>query len=154
MQLEQPLVDVLNSLIRINHDRVEGYEKAATAAGDADLKELFNRFALSSRKYANELTTKVIRGGGNPSTGTTLLGKIYRLWIGAKVAFEGNDRDAVLSACEYGEDTIQQAYGEALLSEAEIPGDIHALLNEQKNQLQTAHDAIKSYREAAALVHG
>jgi hypothetical protein len=77
-QVMDKIPNILNDLIRINHDRVVGYEKALEElkAGDADLKTLFQRYITESRQYAQELTQEVSRLGGDPAEGTTNSGKI------------------------------------------------------------------------------
>ena len=77
----EKLTNILNDLIRINHDRVTGYEKAIEELkdGDADLKTLFRRYTMESRQYAQELTQEVTRLGGDPAEGTTNSGKIYHV---------------------------------------------------------------------------
>ena len=58
MEKNERAIEVLNDLIRINNDRIEGYEKAVDKANetDMDLRSIFNRMAQESRKYANEVT--------------------------------------------------------------------------------------------------
>ena len=65
MESNQKVTTILNDLIRINHDRIVGYEKAVEElkAEDADLKTLFHRYAQESRQYAEELTHEVTRLG-------------------------------------------------------------------------------------------
>ena len=47
MATNDNLVSVLNDLIRINNDRIEGYERASKEAKDidVDLRAIFNRMA-------------------------------------------------------------------------------------------------------------
>jgi len=144
------LVSVLNDLIQINNDRVNGYEKASeeTKDKDVDLQAIFNKMADDSRGYAAELTQEVRSLGGEPDTGTTNSGKLYRVWIDVKTLFTGKDRQAILENCEFGEDAAQKAYKEALASDAEISADTRKLITDQQSALKTAHDLIKKYRDA------
>ncbi len=144
------LVNVLNDLIQINNDRVNGYEKAAEEAKDKDLDlvAIFNKMANDSRSYVAELSAEVTRLGGNPDTGTTNSGKVYRVWMDVKTLFTGKDRQAILDNCEFGEDAAQKAYREALASDAEISADTRQLITNQQAELKTAHDLIKKYRDA------
>ncbi|MES2774636.1 MAG: PA2169 family four-helix-bundle protein [Bacteroidota bacterium] len=150
MATNEKLVDVLNGLIEINNDRVEGYKNAAdeTDTIDVDLQAVFHKLASDSTKFASELQTEVVRLGGDPADGTTNMGKVYRVWMDIKSAFTGKDRKAILASCEYGEDAAQKAYEEALESDAEMSADIRQLITGQKADLKTAHDMIKNYRDA------
>jgi len=144
------LVEVLNDLIEINNDRINGYEKAVenTKDVDIDLQAIFKKMADLSRKNKSELIACVTKLGGEPSTGTTNAGKIYRVWMDVKATFTGHDRHSVLEACEYGEDAAQKAYKEALESDAEMDAETRQLITSQKASLKSDHDLIKKYRDA------
>jgi uncharacterized protein (TIGR02284 family) len=133
MEKNEKVIGVLNDLIRINHDRVVGYEKGIEELkdGDNDLKTLFSRYMQESRGYASELTTEVKRLGGEPAEGTTNSGKIYRVWMDLKAVIKGHDRKTVLENCEFGEDAAQKAYD----------------MVRQKTQLKTGHDEVKRLRD-------
>ena len=149
MATNDNLVGVLNDLIRINNDRIEGYHRANNEARDidVDLRTVFTRMADESRQYAAELIQEVVRLGGEPATGTTSSGKIYRAWMDVKATFTGHDRESVLASCEFGEDAAQKAYNSALESDAEMTADIRQLIANQKASLKTSHDVIKKYRD-------
>ena len=149
------LVEVLNVLIEINNDRVNGYEKAAeeTKDKDVDLQAIFHKMADDSRKYAAELTQEVNRLGGTADTGTTNSGKLYRVWMDVKALFTGKDRQAILENCEFGEDAAQKAYNAALASDAEMSAETRQLITDQQADLKTAHDLIKKYRDAHKAVN-
>ncbi len=104
--------------------------------------------ADESRKYKSELVAEVTKLGGEPSTGTTNSGKLYRVWMDAKAIFTGKDRKAILENCEFGEDAAQKAYKMALASDAEIPADSRQLITDQQASLKNSHDIIKKYRDA------
>jgi uncharacterized protein (TIGR02284 family) len=53
----------------------------------------------------------------------------------------------VLEECEYGEDAAQKAYEKALDSDNDLPPDVRTLVQEEKTNLRTAHDTIRSYRD-------
>ena len=42
---KEKTIELLNSLITINNDRIQGYETAAKETKDEELKTLFGRFA-------------------------------------------------------------------------------------------------------------
>ncbi len=146
----EDLVEVLNDLILINNDRIEGYEKAAkeTDFVDVDLQTIFHRMANESRQYVSELTQKISSLGGQPADGTTTKGKIYRVWMDVKATFTGSDRESILNSCEFGEDAAQKAYNEALEADATRDIDTRQMITRQKAALHESHDLIKEYRDA------
>lgn len=155
MTINDKLVEVINDLIQINNDRVNGYEKAIEELKDrdVDLQGIFGKLANDSRKYSAELSREVIRLGGNPDTGTTSSGKLYRVWMDVKAVFTGKDRQAILESCEFGEDAAQKAYRAALASDAEIPAETRQLITDQQASLKTGHDLVKEYRDAHKAVN-
>lgn len=148
----EKITGVLNDLIRINHDRVVGYEKAIDElkADDADLKVLFQRYITESRQFAQELTQEVTRLGGDPADGTTNSGKIYRVWMDLKAAIVGKDRKTILDNCEFGEDAAQKAYDLALNSDEELEPSLRDLVVRQKTVLKSGHDEVKRLRDMQA----
>ncbi len=141
--------EVLNDLVQINNDRIEGYEKARKELkdGDADLKSLFLSMIEESQKYKLALAQEVGVLGEDIETGTTNSGKIYRAWMDVKALFTGHDRKTVLNNCEFGEDAAQNAYKMALEVEG-VPANIRELISEQKAALRVSHDKIKGLRDA------
>jgi uncharacterized protein (TIGR02284 family) len=155
MSTTEKTIGVLNDLIRINHDRVVGYEKAIEELKDEneDLRPLFLRYINESNQYAQELTVEVSRLGGEPAEGTTNSGKIYRVWMDLKAVVTGKDRKTVLENCEFGEDAAQKAYDMALNSDVELETALRDILVRQKTQLKTGHDEVKSLRDMHKAAH-
>lgn len=140
---------LLNDLIEINNDRVAGFEKVLADIKDknVDLKELFQRYATQSRRYAQELTA-LAASDGKAETSNSVAGTLHRAWIDVKSLFGGDDRASILSEAERGEDAIKKAYKEALDS-AELPANAAAVVSEQASGIKQAHDEIRSLRDAA-----
>ena len=97
-------IDVLNTLVEINNDRIEGYETATKETNEPDLKVLFTKLAETSQDCRIELEREVELLGGTPAKGTKVSGKFFRAWMDVKAAITGKDRKAILESCEYGED--------------------------------------------------
>lgn len=148
METNENAIEVLNDLVEINNDRIEGYERAVkeTQTSDADLKAVFAQMAQESRQYKQELTSEISNLGGETETGTTASGKIYRAWMDVKATFSGNSRKAVLENCEFGEDAAQKAYRTALDDE-DFPASSRALVMKQQQALKVSHDKIKMMRD-------
>ena len=155
MEKNERTIEVLNDLIHINNDRVEGYEKAIdqTNEDDSDLRNIFHRMAEESKIYVRELSSQVQKLGGKPATGTTAAGKVYRVWMDVKSSLSGSTRKSVLEECEYGEDAAQRAYEKALAPGHEIPSEVRSLIHKEQRGLISSHDLIKSYRDSQAAKH-
>ncbi|WEA02512.1 PA2169 family four-helix-bundle protein [Mucilaginibacter sp. SJ] len=148
MENTQATVQILNDLIQINNDRIEGYQRASKDLkdGDTDLKSLFTRFIGQSQGYRLALGTEVSAFGKDIETGTTTSGKIHRAWLDVKAAFTGHDTHNVLEECEFGEDAILKAYRTALEDE-NLPAYLRETISQQESELLDAHDEIKALRD-------
>ncbi len=144
------LTEVLNDLIKINYDRIEGYRKAAEESKehDIDLHAVFHEMADQSRTHVSELTGRVRELGGEAESGSTTMGKIYRTWMDVKATFTGKDRTSIIASCEFGEDQAQKAYEEALATDADMDTESRQLITSQKETLKKSHDIIKAMRDA------
>ncbi|MEP6647190.1 MAG: PA2169 family four-helix-bundle protein, partial [Saprospiraceae bacterium] len=107
-------INVLNPLIVINNDRIQGYETAIAETEDQDLKSAFAKFIQTSRHCRDELVDAVTKLGGKPKEGTREDGKIYRAWMDFKSLLTGKDRKTILNSCEYGEDVALNSYEKAM----------------------------------------
>lgn len=144
-------IEALNDLIKINNDRIEGYQRAIDELADGqdtDLKALFTSMVSESNSYKRELENLVTEYGGETADGTTASGVLYRAWMDVKALFTGGDRKTVLSNCEAGEDAAQKAYKMALDND-ELMTKTKDLISQQKSSMRTSHDKIKSLRDAA-----
>lgn len=149
MKADHELISILNDLIRINHDRTEGYQQAIDQLKptDIDLKALFLNMASASVDNANALAAEVRNLGGDPASESTQSGKIYRVWMDIKSGVSARDRKSILSLSEFGEDAALRAYKLAMESDVHMPEDINELIVDQKSRLQHAHDIIRRYRD-------
>ena len=147
-------ISALNDLVKINYDRITGYEKGIEGTEDDDLKTLFANYIEQSRKNIAELTEHLHVLGGDPATGTTLAGKFYHAWIDVKARFTKKDRHSILSDCEYGEDVANAAYRNACDDKELIWKDerIVAILTRHLKELKASHDAVKALRDASEIV--
>ena len=143
-------IAVLNTLITINNDRIEGYETAAKETEEQDLKTLFAQFSSTSTTCKQELTNEVSRLGGTSAEGTLTTGKLHRVWMDVKAALTGKDREAILKSCEFGEGVAQDTYEKALENDTEnLSMEQQAMIKAQHELLKADHDKVKSMRDLA-----
>ena len=140
-------IEILNSLIQINNDRIEGYETASKEADETDLKTLFSHFTETSLKCKQELVAEVNRLGGKPIEGTTTSGKFFRVWMDIKSAVTGSDRKAIINSCEYGEDVAVETYNDALNHSEDLTPEQLMMIKEQHSSIKANHDEIKNLRD-------
>jgi uncharacterized protein (TIGR02284 family) len=147
-EVNEQKIDVLNTLIVINNDRIEGYKTANEEAQETDLKMLFSDLRQTSIECRKELVDEVTRLGGTPDEGTRVTGKFFRVWMDVKAAFTGNDRKAILDSCEYGEDAILQTYKKVLIQDHQDISSVEQdMLNKHYALLKADHDKVKQWRD-------
>jgi uncharacterized protein (TIGR02284 family) len=155
MEDNRELIGTLNDLVRINHDRTEGYVKAVKELKptDIDLATLFTKMSDQSAEFSSALSAEVINLGGEPAKDSTQSGKLYRVWMDIKSSASARDRKSILSLCEFGEDAALKAYKLAMESDADIPADIRQLILDQKGHLQQSHDTVKRLRDMQEAIN-
>src|SRR5688572_9670420 len=142
-------IDVLNKLIEINNDRIEGYETASKETEEIELKTLFAQLAETSQDCKAELIDEVTQLGGEPIEGTKTSGKFFRAWMDVKSALTGKDRKAILNSCEYGEDVAVNTYKKVLDNTTEeLTDDQRIIVEEQYTMIKGDHDTVKSLRDS------
>lgn len=145
-------VDVLNRLVEINNDRIEGYETASKEIEEQDFKSLFSQFAQTSYSCKQELTGEIYRLGGEPTEETKITGKFFRVWMDVKAALTGKDIKAVLVSCEYGEDHAIKTYENVLEEELEhLSLAQQSMIRNQYTLIKSDHYRIKSMRDAMVV---
>ena len=143
-------IDVLNNLIQINNDRIEGYETASKETEEQDLITFFGELTQTSLHCKNELSHEVTRLGGIPTDSTKTTGKFFRVWMDVKAALTGKDRKAILNSCEYGEDIAKDTYKKALENDIEnLNVEQQTMIKAQHALLGADHDKVKSMRDLA-----
>ncbi len=146
-----PLIKTVNSrnLKQFNNDRIQGYETAFKETEEQDLKTMFAQFTTTSLKCKQELVSEVRKMGGKHEEGTMISEKFFRVWMDVKTALTGKNRKAILSSCEFGEDTAVDTYNKALINNVhDISADQRTMLNSQFALIKADHYKIKTMRDA------
>lgn len=146
---KEKAIEVLNTLITINNDRIEGYETASKETEEFDLKALFAQFISTSKNCKQELAREVNKLGGEEAEGTKVSGKFFRMWMDVKAALTGKDRKTILNSCEYGEDEALDTYEKVLENDLDhLSADQKSMIYTQKSLLKGDHDRVKALRDA------
>ncbi len=141
-------IEVLNSLIIINNDRIQGYDTASKETDEQDLKTLFTQLSQTSQKCKQELVSEVNKLGGTPDEGTKTSGKFFRVWMDVKASITGKDRKAILNSCEFGEDVAVDTYTKVLrVNLDDLTTEQLKMINAQHALIKADHDKIKYLRD-------
>ncbi len=142
-------IEVLNTLVTINNDRIEGYETASKETEEFDLKALFEQFISTSQKCKQELVNEVNLLGGKAVEGTLVSGKFFRVWMDVKAALTGKDRKAILNSCKFGEEAATDTYDTVLENKSEeLSAEHRFMISNQKAALMADQDHVKVLLDA------
>ncbi len=145
----QEIIDCLNNLVQINNDRIQGYLTASQETDQDDLKSVFSEMMTTSQECRRQLVQEITKLGGTPVEGTTVSGKLYRVWMDIKAALTSKDRKAILNSCEFGEDAAVKTYQTEIDSDALNGTEYLLIVKEQFSKIKSGHDKIKQLRDAA-----
>lgn len=144
----QEIVDCLNNLVQINNDRIQGYLTASQETDQNDLKSVFSEMMTTSQECRRQLVQEITKLGGTPVEGTTVSGKLYRVWMDIKAALTSKDRKAILNSCEFGEDAAVKTYQTEIDSDVLSGTEYLLIVKEQFSKIKSGHDKIKQLRDA------
>src|SRR5207237_6123707 len=126
----------------ICRDAEQGFRGAADAVTDPMLKTMFEQYSLQRGAFANELQTAVTTMGFDPTHPSGVAGVLHGAWMTLKGALTGNSAHAILVEAERGEDWSVKTYRDALATE--MPIELRPIVERQYNQVQEAHNHIKT----------
>ncbi len=144
-------VTILSELVERCKDGVRGFRTATHDVEDPDLKHLFEQFAVERDGNITEIQDYLHRAGHTAVETTSIEGTLHRAWIDLSSAISAKDRRRILAECERGEDYAISAYRKALAQEA-LPPEARALVEQQAQRVQVAHDRIVELREKSDRV--
>ncbi|MEX2410175.1 MAG: PA2169 family four-helix-bundle protein [Candidatus Paceibacterota bacterium] len=148
---KEKTIDVLNRLVVINNDRIEGYETATENTEENELKTLFSKFAQTSKKCRHDLVSEIEKLGGETEEGTKVSGKFFRVWMDVKSALSSNDRKAILDSCEEGEEWAVDTYNDVLEEKSDhLTQKQQTMVKDQYNSIKTDQNKIRSMQSTLA----
>ncbi|MBB3839905.1 uncharacterized protein (TIGR02284 family) [Runella defluvii] len=141
----------LNELLRINNDRLSGYQIAASDTKDEGLKVIFSSMYNESVNFAETLAAYIREAGEIPANEGTLVGILHQAWLNFKAAVVGNDRNGILSSCEFGDEAAIEAYQAALeVEDIQANAEIKGVLLGQKGSIEQSLKVIQSLHHSQA----
>jgi len=143
--MQDKTVDILNSLIMLNNDRIAGYKVAFSETKDEDLKDQINQFIETSKECKSELSAEVEKLGGRPEDMIRVNGKIFRAWMDFKNLMLRKDRRAVLGSCDYAEYVALNFY-EKVLGNKDLASTFIPMIKMQLQLIKMERDRVLEMR--------
>jgi uncharacterized protein (TIGR02284 family) len=142
----QDFAHAVDNVISSCRDAEQGFRGAAQAVKDPAIKEVFEQYSAQRAQFAVELQEAVKAMGFEATDPQGLGGMMHASWISLKSMVTGHDVHGILVETERGEDWCLKTYRTAL--SITLPPEIGAIIQKQLDQVQAAHDRIKSLRDA------
>lgn len=142
-------ISVLNDLLQITNDRMEGFEKVEGKVWEMypDIKDEYDRMISQSKIMRNELINLITEKKGTPQDSPSVTGAVHRTWIDIKNSFTvGNLELSTLENVVFGEKAAIEAYQNALDSGA-LCEKSTKVVAEQLRSLKDSYHQFKKIEE-------
>lgn len=138
-------VSVLNDLLNITNDRIQGFGKVEDKVWEthSPLKNDYDQMVRESQEMRGDLIGLIAERGGEPDDTSTAAGAIHRTWIDVKNAFSGDHAESTLENVVFGEKSAIAAYQEALQSDKLCPQST-VVVADQLEQLKSSYAKFQS----------
>ncbi len=140
----------LNQLIETCKDGEYGFRSSAEHAERADLRTLFGNLSKECRDAGLELTAMVTSLGGEAEDSGSVSGALHRGWSTIRAELSSHTDEALLEACEKGEDIAVEHYRSAL-DEDDLLVEARQLINRQYMGVKDNHFKIRTLRDQARV---
>src|SRR5476649_99920 len=111
----QKVITTLNELLQTCHDGAKGFRACAKDVKSTKLVPVFEAGARRCEGGATELAAEIRKLGGEPASGGSVSGALYRVWTDLVSTLSGHSEKAVLEQCERAEDEAKKIYEKELL---------------------------------------
>lgn len=137
---------ILLSVINVLEDSQKGFADIGDHLEDETLKRYFLAESLKRASFRGDLEeTLHLNGVHDIHESGTATGVLHRIWGDLKAKLGGGDY-ALLETAESCEDEAKKAYANAL--DQDLPLPVRELLAEQQAHILTAHDYVRTHRDA------
>lgn len=145
-------IGLLNNLIIVNNDRIEGYEMAIEETEENDLKLLFSQFIQTSVKCKSELLSEVRRLEAEAFISDRRIASFFTTWTEVKSALNSKNRKVILDACEEGENVVKKNYEDTIRDHGtDLSINELAMLKNQYMDLKNDHDRVEAMGQSVVM---
>jgi uncharacterized protein (TIGR02284 family) len=102
---------------------------------------MFTEYAKERAGFVRDLQREVERlDGEKPGDSGTITGTVFRGWMNLKSAVTGGGAEAIVAACETGEDSAAAAFERVV--NMDVTGQTRALIEAQWSKIKEAHQRL------------
>ena len=139
--------EVIHELIQTCVDGQKGFEAAASAVDDPNIKDELVGYSWQRQQFATELKSRLAAFGEESPEHGSLSGAMHRGWMDVKSALGASSGPSILAECERGEDIAEDVYRKAM--NKGLPSEYFKVVAMQYQTIQRTHDRIKALRDAS-----
>jgi uncharacterized protein (TIGR02284 family) len=141
-------VSVLNDLLNITNDRIEGFSKVEDKVWDthSSLKADYDQMVSQSQTMKNDLIRLINEKGGEADNTTSTAGTIHRVWIDVKNSFVTDKDESTLENVVFGEKAAIDAYQDAL-DGGDLCPESTRLVSDQLDHLKSSYAKFENLEE-------
>jgi len=142
--------ELINRLIEINNDRIEGYETAIALLPNKEafgIRQFDEKLREKSLAFKNELAPLVVQSGGEPTENTRDSGKLFRAWMTLKSTLSSHTVASIFDSCDQGEQAFSEVYRHALEDSTGAPLDLVTIIERQSNLQQETYNKFKEWKD-------
>jgi uncharacterized protein (TIGR02284 family) len=129
-------ISELNSLIETCRNGELGYAEAARRVEDTRLQTVLEGYSKERAGFVRTLQAEVKKLGGTPAESGTIGAALHRGWMELKSMATLGSGEAILSACETGEDSAWTHYKHVV--DSDISGESRAIVDKQWGKVKEA----------------
>ena len=131
-------INHIHDLIAVAKDGELGYHTAAQHVDDSRLATIFSEYAKERAGFVRDLQQESVRLDGDRAADSgTVSGAVFRGWMNLKSAITGGGPEAIVAACETGEDSAAAAFERVV--NMDVTGQTRALIEAQWAKIKEAH---------------
>lgn len=141
-------VSVLNDLLNITNDRIEGFSKVEDKVWDTHsaLRNDYDQMVSQSQVMKTDLIKLINEKGGQADNTTSTAGALHRAWIDVKNTFAGDKDESTLENVVFGEKGAIDAYQDALDS-GDLCPESSRVVSDQLHHLKSSYNKFNKLNE-------
>lgn len=141
-------IGVLNDLLQITNDRLEGFKNVDTKmiSSYPKLSDVYERMVTQAAQMRTDLAGIIKEKGGEVNNTTSMAGSLHRTWIDLKNSLSANRDEATLESVVFGESAAMNAY-EKVLQREDLSADSYRILKDQFDIIRDSVDKFQYLKE-------
>ena len=133
---KEDVISKMNHLLTRNYDAEQGYVEAGMQVNDPDLVKWFSDNAATRKRFGKELKEHIVKMGGEPDRGTSVLAELHHTWMDLKNYFTSDTTEPMIEECIRGEERALEDY-QNVQNEVRLPADINWMLAKHTTEIKS-----------------